>query len=123
MTSLEAHITDSVTVTSTILFVVAKRRQWDIRGSIRRASRRLTGRSGAPPTPRTPGRSNRRTVVNAGPLASPRVDGRPAKHPGYKAGPAAMVQVRDAEKGPLDNGVPGDGKGWGGVWQKLSGNA
>ncbi|KAK3642211.1 hypothetical protein LTR56_001190 [Elasticomyces elasticus] len=109
-------------IASTILFVVAKRRQWNIRASIRRASRRLTGRSGAPPTPRTPGRSNRQTTMNAGRLASPRVDGRHANHPGYKAGPAAVVAERDVEKGGFGIEMSSTKKPKGGAWEKLKGN-
>ncbi|KAK5701984.1 hypothetical protein LTR97_004802 [Elasticomyces elasticus] len=109
-------------IASTILFVVAKRRQWNIRASIRRASRRLTGRSGAPPTPRTPGRSNRQTTMNAGRLASPRVDGRHANHPGYKAGPGAAVAERDVEKGGFGIEMSSTKKPKGGAWEKLKGN-
>ncbi|TKA82805.1 hypothetical protein B0A55_01058 [Friedmanniomyces simplex] len=109
-------------IASTILFVVAKRRQWNVRASIRRVSRRLTGRAGAPPTPRTPGRNNRRTTVNAGRMASSRVDTRSAKHPGYKAGSAAVMEERDAEKGALGKGAPADKRQRGGAWQKLWGN-
>ena len=36
----------SIAVASIVLYVVAKRRQWNVRQSIRRASRRLTGRNG-----------------------------------------------------------------------------
>ncbi|KAK1056425.1 hypothetical protein LTR74_014903 [Friedmanniomyces endolithicus] len=109
-------------IASTILFVVAKRRQWDIRASIRRASRRITGRRGAPPTPRTPGANNRRTAVNAGRPASPRVDGRPAKHVGHTAGPGAGVAARDLEKGGLGVGATGAAKPQALGWQKLWGN-
>ncbi|KAK5736061.1 hypothetical protein LTR17_007732 [Elasticomyces elasticus] len=109
-------------IASTILFVVAKRRQWNIRASICRASRRLTGRSGAPPTPRTPGRGNRQTTMNAGRLASPRVDGRHANHPGYKAGSAAVVAERDVEKGGSGIETSSTKKPKGGAWEKLKGN-
>ncbi|KAK3075668.1 hypothetical protein LTR53_000816 [Teratosphaeriaceae sp. CCFEE 6253] len=92
-------------IASTILFVVAKRRQWNVRASIRRASRRLTGRSGVPQTPRTPGgRSNRRTTVHAGRLASPRS----AKPPAYSKH-AIRLEDRDMEKGgqgPSGRGPP-----------------
>ncbi|KAK0248509.1 hypothetical protein LTS09_016330 [Friedmanniomyces endolithicus] len=109
-------------IASTILFVVAKRRQWDIRASIRRASRRITGRGGAPPTPRTPGANNRRTAVTAGRLASPRVDGRSAKHAGHTAGLGVGVGARDVEKGRLGIGASGTAKPQGRGWQKLWGN-
>ncbi|KAK0249222.1 hypothetical protein LTS09_015589 [Friedmanniomyces endolithicus] len=109
-------------IASTILFVVAKRRQWNIRASIRRASRRITGRRGAPPTPRKPGANNRRTAVNAGRLASPRVDGRPAKHVGHTARPGAGVAARDLEKGGLGVGATGAAKPQGLGRQKLWGN-
>lgn len=36
--------THNQTVASTTLFFIAKRRQWNVRASIKRASRRLTGR-------------------------------------------------------------------------------
>ncbi|KAF2494926.1 hypothetical protein BU16DRAFT_51211 [Lophium mytilinum] len=51
---------------SATLFYLAKKRQWDVRQSLRRASRRLTGRSLPPKTPTRA--QNRRTGVR---LASP----------------------------------------------------
>jgi hypothetical protein len=59
------------TAGSAILFYMAKKRQWDVRQSLRRASRRLTGRSAAdlPKTKGTTYRSqNRRPGVR---IASP----------------------------------------------------
>lgn len=47
------------TVISVVLYFVAKRRQWKVRESIRRASRRLTGRSG----PTKSQRQSKRTPV------------------------------------------------------------
>ncbi|KAF2250256.1 hypothetical protein BU26DRAFT_408267, partial [Trematosphaeria pertusa] len=65
-------------VGSAVLFWLAKKRQWDVRQSIRRASRRLTGRSDVSK------RQNRRTGVR---LNSPP----PARN--------AKVPERDVEKG------------------------
>ncbi|KAF2472611.1 uncharacterized protein BDR25DRAFT_178505, partial [Lindgomyces ingoldianus] len=67
---------------SAILFWLAKKRQWDVRQSIRRASRRLTGRSDV-----STKRQNRRTGVR---LNSP---------------PPARSQrpLRDVEKGLPDS--------------------
>src|SRR5215471_4990099 len=42
-------------VTSAVLYFVAKKRQWDVRESLRRSARRLTGSIKSPRTPRTPG--------------------------------------------------------------------
>ncbi|KAK6397859.1 hypothetical protein LTR65_005107 [Meristemomyces frigidus] len=81
-------------IASTILFVVAKRRQWNIRASIARASRRLTGRFG---DKKTPGGSNRRTTVHAGRLGG---DVQPSRSPGHKRGLVVDVD-EDVEKGPL----------------------
>ncbi|ORY05383.1 hypothetical protein BCR34DRAFT_45468 [Clohesyomyces aquaticus] len=71
---------------SAILFYLAKKRQWDVRQSIRRASRRLTGRA-APPASK---RQNRRTGVR---LASP--------PPGKNQ--KSQRPVRDLEKGLPDS--------------------
>ncbi|KAL5393952.1 hypothetical protein PMIN06_007609 [Paraphaeosphaeria minitans] len=70
-------------VSSAVLFWLAKKRQWDVRQSLRRASRRLTGRSTVD-RPATK-RQNRRTGVR---LASPPAGRR--KQPGRE---------KDLEKG------------------------
>ncbi|KAF2735861.1 hypothetical protein EJ04DRAFT_401405, partial [Polyplosphaeria fusca] len=67
---------------SAVLFWLAKKRQWDVRQSLRRASRRLTGRSDVATK-----RQNRRTGMR---LASP---------------PASARRERDVEKG-----VPASGQ-------------
>ena len=93
-----------VTVASTILFVVAKRRQWKIRESIRRMSRRLTRRDPGPKTPRGAAldRQSKRSGVR---MASPP---RPAASkgalPGHKQG--LVANEKDVEKGPLDRRAP-----------------
>ncbi|OCK77684.1 hypothetical protein K432DRAFT_284058, partial [Lepidopterella palustris CBS 459.81] len=53
---------------SVVLFYLAKKRQWDVRQSLRRASRRLTGRSDVSKVDRQTNRQNRRTGVR---IASP----------------------------------------------------
>ncbi|KAF2202822.1 hypothetical protein GQ43DRAFT_412931 [Delitschia confertaspora ATCC 74209] len=73
---------------SAVLFWLAKKRQWDVRQSIRRASRRLTGRSTAANTKR----QNRRTGVR---LNSPP----PSKRVGNRQ--------RDLEKGAPASGPRG----------------
>ncbi|KAF9729585.1 hypothetical protein PMIN01_12449 [Paraphaeosphaeria minitans] len=75
--------THTYTVSSAVLFWLAKKRQWDVRQSLRRASRRLTGRSTVD-RPATK-RQNRRTGVR---LASPPAGRR--KQPGRE---------KDLEKG------------------------
>lgn len=57
-------------VASAVLFWLAKKRQWDVRQSLRRASRRLTGRSTAD-LPATK-RQNRRTGVRLNDPPAPR---------------------------------------------------
>ncbi|KAF1976851.1 hypothetical protein BU23DRAFT_551286 [Bimuria novae-zelandiae CBS 107.79] len=59
-----------VGVSSAVLFWLAKKRQWDVRQSLRRASRRLTGRSTAD-LPATK-RQNRRTGVRLNSPPAPR---------------------------------------------------
>jgi hypothetical protein len=78
----------------TVLFVVAKRRQWDIRQSIKRASRRLTGRGN--PKPSASDRQSKRGGVQ--------MKGIPSRE-GQKRG--AFVEVKDAEKG-----IRSGDKGW-----------
>ncbi|KAL6154090.1 hypothetical protein ACJQWK_02059 [Exserohilum turcicum] len=75
-------------VVSGVLWWLAKKRQWDVRASIRRASRRFTGRSAVD---NKQVRENRRTGIR---LNSP--------PPGKNAN-----KMRDIEKGlPLSNKVP-----------------
>lgn len=57
-------------ISSAVLFWLAKKRQWDVRQSLRRASRRLTGRSTAD-LPATK-RQNRRTGVRLNDPPMPR---------------------------------------------------
>ncbi|KAF2680869.1 hypothetical protein K458DRAFT_445068 [Lentithecium fluviatile CBS 122367] len=77
---------------SAVLFWLAKKRQWDVRQSIRRASRRLTGRSTVDVSSK---RQNRRTGVR---LNSPP---RPHRKP---------EQERDLEKGAPHSGGQGTTK-------------
>ncbi|EMC99583.1 hypothetical protein BAUCODRAFT_342265 [Baudoinia panamericana UAMH 10762] len=97
-------------IASTILFVLAKRRQWNIRASIARAAERLA----TPLTPRFPrtartpalqmskrgGGSNRRVTVHAGRFAGSKPtrdeDATPLKPYGHKRGP--RVEETDIEK-------------------------
>ncbi|WPH02482.1 Hypothetical protein R9X50_00534600 [Acrodontium crateriforme] len=83
---------------STVLFVVAKRRQWSIRASIRRASRRLTGRLG---DSRSKGNADRRSHrVGMVPLKGAPSGVHAVRPPGQKRG--LVINVDDLEKGPLD---------------------
>jgi len=70
--------TEFIAVASATLFYLAKKRQWDVRQSFRRASRRLTGR----PDVSKVNRQTRRTGVR---MASPP--------------PPAKNMLRDLEKG------------------------
>jgi hypothetical protein len=74
------------TAASATLWWLAKKRQWDVRQSIRRASRRLTGRAPADSGKQNQNRQNRRTGIR---LNSP--------PPGKNAG--RSKQDRDVEKG------------------------
>ncbi|KAF1850210.1 uncharacterized protein K460DRAFT_372525 [Cucurbitaria berberidis CBS 394.84] len=78
---------------SATLFWLAKKRQWDVRQSIRRASRRLTGRATTDVSKQN--RNNRRTGIR---LNSP--------PPGKNAG-SKPKQEHDLEKGfPMSNKQP-----------------
>lgn len=67
-----------VGISSAVLFWLAKKRQWDVRQSLRRASRRLTGRSTADLSATK--RQNRRTGVRLNsPPAPKRATGRPGQ--------------------------------------------
>lgn len=95
------------TVTSIVLFIVAKRRQWTMRQTLTRVSRRLTGRFGQPKTPQTASavnRSSRRTGIRMG--SPPRPGVKAVYPPGHKRG--LVVDVKDPEKGPqpLDGKAP-----------------
>lgn len=80
--------TKHFTVGSVTLWWIAKKRQWDVRRSISRVSRRITGRS----TVENKNRQDRRTGIR---LNSP--------PPGKNSNP---TQTRDLEKGfPLSNKV------------------
>ena len=85
---LSRHLLTLCSVGSAVLFWVAKKRQWDVRQSIRRASRRMTGRSTADLPSK---RENRRTGVR---LNSP-------PRPNRKPEPE-----RDVEKGVIHSGGP-----------------
>lgn len=88
-------------IASIVLFVLAKRRQWNVRASIKRASRRLTGRDPGPKPSEIAARKKRSGMV-AGTSRS-RGEG-PERETGQKRG--VMVAVKDdVEKGPLDYGV------------------
>jgi hypothetical protein len=82
-------LANSCAVASGTLWWLAKKRQWDVRASIRRASRRFTGRSTADKSQQN--RQNRRTGIR---LNSP--------PPGKNAS-----KMRDVEKGlPMTNKEP-----------------
>ena len=80
-------------ITSIVLFVLAKRRQWNVRASLKRASKRLTakGREDA---------ARRKRSGIAAPNGTPRVggDGR-----GQKRG--TVVEVKDEEGGAVEYGM------------------
>lgn len=99
-------------IASIVLFVLAKRRQWNVRASIRRASRRLTGRDPGPKPSEVAARRKRSGIV----AGMERGEGR-------KGG--VVVEVRDeVEKGPLGYGVgPVTKKPREGTWVgRLGGN-
>jgi hypothetical protein len=61
--------TNKPTVPLWLLWFIAKRRQWTIRETLTRASRRLTGRKAPPPTPKastSAGRRNTSLYVHRG---------------------------------------------------------
>ncbi|KAL1622024.1 hypothetical protein SLS56_008908 [Neofusicoccum ribis] len=81
-------------ITLTSLFFIAKKRQWEVRKSLKRVSRRLTGRS---TTDVRNNRENRRTAVR---MASPP---RGKNHPNV----ARENKDRDVEKGEKKSGRTG----------------
>ena len=89
----------SLTVASIVLYVLAKKRQWNVRQSIKRASRRLTGRQDTS-SRRSEAERRKRSGIVAG--SKPGV--KAADPPGHKRG--VVVEVEDEEKGPLDYGTP-----------------
>lgn len=94
-------------IASIILFIVAKRRQWTMRQTLTRASRRLTGRFTQPKTPQTVSAANRRSRRTGIRMGSPPRPGVKAVYPpGHKRG--LVVDVKDPEKGPqpLDGRAP-----------------
>lgn len=95
------------TVASIVLFIVAKRRQWTMRQTLTRASRRVTGRFTQPKTPQTASAANRRSRRTGIRMGSPPRPGVKAVYPpGHKRG--LVVDVKDPEKGPqpLDGRAP-----------------
>lgn len=90
-------------VASVVLFILAKRRQWNVRQSIKRASRRITGRPN-PPSRKEEAARRKRSGVIAGSHPGTRA----AYPPGQKRG--VVVEVKDVEKGSLDHGTPAQTK-------------
>lgn len=100
-----ATLLTNTVVTSVVLFILAKRRNWKIRDSIRRASRRLTGRRDT--TPRSAADRRKRSGV----IATPRKAGTTVAHPpGQKRGLA--VEVADVEKGTSGANAPKKTNKW-----------
>jgi hypothetical protein len=112
------------TVASIVLFIVAKRRQWTMRQTLTRASRRLTGRFTQPKTPQTASAANRRSRRTGIRMGSPPRPGVKAVYPpGHKRG--LVVDVKDPEKGPqpLDGRAPTNTRPRENTWiQKLWGD-
>ncbi|GAB7362610.1 hypothetical protein MBLNU230_g2922t1 [Neophaeotheca triangularis] len=112
-------------IASTVLFFLAKRRQWNVRASVARFSRRITGRT--PTTSKFPNDArSRRTGIM---LESPR---RPQTRRGETGGVKAVyppghkqpvaVNVNDVEKGQGRN--PSDSGSEATTWkQRLMGNS
>ncbi|KAI5369713.1 hypothetical protein Slin15195_G005890 [Septoria linicola] len=101
-------------IASTVLWVLAKRRQWNIRQSIKRASRRFTGRAARDATR---DRQSKRAGLQMSHIPAQR---------GHKGG--IDVRVKDAEKGTTNKPI-GDEKStkqqsgwteklWRNDWQK-----
>ena len=87
----------SIAVLSIVLFVVAKRRQWKVRESIKRASRRLTGRA----VPKRQVNRQKRSGIVTGPR-NPRSAPIATKQAGVdhkgRRNPK-ITEIRDVEKG------------------------
>ncbi|KAF2398913.1 hypothetical protein EJ06DRAFT_531976 [Trichodelitschia bisporula] len=97
------------------LWYMAKKKQWDIRGSLRRASRRLTGRRDTTQSARS---TNRRgtVFVQQPPASKKRTTGREPDLEAQKPKPATKVHVTEKEagssRGPSEDD-PVQVKGWG----------
>lgn len=95
----------TTTVLSITLFMIAKKRQWRVRESIKRASRRLTGRP-VGPRPRSEVDRRKRSGVVAGARRAP--PGTPLVQ--QKRTAVSATELADLEKG---DGAKGEaGKGW-----------
>lgn len=101
---------------------MAKRRQWDVRGSIARASRRLTGRGGESSRHATAADKRKRSGIIAGSTPAKGVSDKTL--PSHKRGPVAHVS--DEEKGKDESetveskqakGVPWTERLWGNDWR------
>ena len=108
-----SSVLTNISVASVVLYILAKRRQWNIRQSIKRASRRLTGKS----APKDDAMRKKRSGIVAG---SQSKSTRAAYPPGQKR--AVVVEVKDEEKGPLDYPSPPKTKDPNGLAEKLRGN-
>ncbi|KAF2726196.1 hypothetical protein K431DRAFT_299296 [Polychaeton citri CBS 116435] len=101
-------------VSTLALFIVAKRRQWTIRQTLKRASRRLTGRAGANPDRRPHERAARRTAVRfvgaSPPMPQNGRDVPPPYQPGHKRG--LVVDIDAAEKGVGNAATTKPKKSW-----------
>jgi hypothetical protein len=90
-------------IASIVLYVLAKRRQWNVRASLKRASRRLTGRS-ARSKPSDDAAKKKRSGIVA-PNATPRPDANPTRSSSNNK-QSVVTEVKDVERGPLDYGTP-----------------
>ncbi|KAI9798465.1 MAG: hypothetical protein M1825_005345 [Sarcosagium campestre] len=84
-------------VASAVLFYIAKKRQWQIRKSIRRSARRLTGNFTAP---RTPNPANRKSTRGATRIVDPKEQQQQQQ---TKAKKVPQFSARDLEKGGADD--------------------
>lgn len=99
-------LTKMRTVLSITLFILAKKRQWRVRESIKRASRRLTGRG---PPPRSDVERRKRSGVVAGSRGKTNTPSAPRQ----KGAVVAETEMADLEKG---QGADGNGRAKGAAW-------
>lgn len=106
-----------------MLYVLAKRRNWRIRESIKRASRRLTGRTKQHP-PRGSSKATKRKRSGGVLIGEKKAGTTVGYPPGQKRGMA--VEIRDVEKGTSASGEEQNeqkAENGGGKWmQRLWGN-
>jgi hypothetical protein len=122
------HTDNVIKASMWFLWYMAKKRQWKIRESIKRASRRLTGRKVPPRTPRaapSSSHANRRGTVYAKPSAAPRTQQkeidleRGMEQKSQKPSPGWLANEKERSRSRSPDGELKDGHSQGGFMTKF----